>query len=46
MFWKIIQWGGTAILILTLIAAFVVGGDDKDTKAEVKPTAPASSFNL
>lgn len=43
MFWKFIRWGGTAIVILLLIAAALLSGHPDQPAAE---TQPSKNFNL
>ncbi len=46
MFWKIVRWGGTIVLIAVAVIALVLG-DKKEDQAQptVKPVS-GSSFNL
>jgi hypothetical protein len=47
MFWRIIRWGGTAVIVLLAVLAAVAGGGDSGDNAEpnAKPVA-AKNFNL
>jgi hypothetical protein len=49
MFWKIIRWGGTALIIIVAVAAVVLGSPDTETTTTVQPASqPAANkdFNL
>lgn len=50
MFWKIIRWGGTAIVTLLLLAAALLSGHQDEAGTPAQPAAaetqPSKNFNL
>lgn len=50
MFWKLIRWGGTAIISLLLLAAVLLSGRPDEIITPAQPAAPeaqpSKNFNL
>jgi hypothetical protein len=50
MFWKIIRWGGTAVITLLLLAAALLSGRQDEISTPAQPAAteaqPSKNFNL
>lgn len=50
MFWKIIRWGGTAVITLLLLAAALLSGRPDEISTPAQPAAaeaqPNKNFNL
>lgn len=46
MFWKFIRWGGTAIVILLLLAAALLSGQPDQVIAPATEAQPSKNFNL
>lgn len=40
MFWKIIRWGGTALVVVLMVGALVAGGSDEQADGTVEAGAP------
>jgi hypothetical protein len=49
MFWKLIRWGGTLIVMLLVLAATVLSQRPEDTATPVQPAeaeTPSKNFNF
>lgn len=49
MFWKLIRWGGTAIVLLLVLAATILSPVERDNATPVGPgeaEPPTKNFNL
>ena len=49
MFWKVVKWGGTAIVVVGLVVALVAGQTSGEVKAPPvvqKPVPGGKNFNF
>lgn len=51
MFWKVLRWSGTAVILLLAVLAFILGSDtpassSKEAPASSAQSAPKNKFNL
>ena len=45
MFWKLIRWGGTVLVVLAVLAATFVAGEPGDTATAVQPVEAEMPLN-